>query len=225
MADSVSLRPKNDVDRELLEDYTSALKTIRSVRSIFFGLLVLSLLVPLASFGGVASKKIQAPADGLSSSAAASDVSGVSEITLYAVADAGMRFAPFLARLMTLMLVLVYLVSVHVCLSGRLGGANDSIVAFVWAVLLLLLLIPWHTWMGGQMRMNVYYSLSSLVDAQNSTGQGLASQLQHYVRFLLFPFLALLMAVVADIRFGRCYSQAMKRIRSSMESAIRDRVG
>lgn len=222
MAESTSLRPKTDADRELLEDYTSALKTIRSVRSIFFGLLVLSLLVPLASFGGVASKRIQAPAGGLSSSAGAPDVSG---ITLYAAADAGMRFAPFLARLMTLMLVLVYLISVHVCLSGRLGGANDSIVAFVWAVLLLLLLIPWHTWMGGQMRMNVYYSLSSLVDAQNSTGQGLASQLQHYVRFLLFPFLALLTAVVADIRFGRCYSQAMKRIRSSMESAIRDRVG
>lgn len=222
MAESTSLRPKTDADRELLEDYTSALKTIRSVRSIFFGLLVLSLLVPLASFGGVASKRIQAPAGGLLSSAGAPDVSG---ITLYAAADAGMRFAPFLARLMTLMLVLVYLISVHVCLSGRLGGANDSIVAFVWAVLLLLLLIPWHTWMGGQMRMNVYYSLSSLVDAQNSTGQGLASQLQHYVRFLLFPFLALLTAVVADIRFGRCYSQAMKRIRSSMESAIRDRVG
>ena len=45
MAEPANLRPKNDVDRELLEDYTSALKTIRSVRSIFFGLLVLSLLV------------------------------------------------------------------------------------------------------------------------------------------------------------------------------------
>ena len=225
MADSASLRTKNDVDRELLEDYTSALKTIRSVRSIFFGLLVLSLLVPLASFGGVASKRIQAPDAGLSSSAAAEEVVQAPRVTLYALADAGMRFAPFLARLMTLMLVLVYLISVHVCLSGRLGGANDSIVAFVWAVLLLLLLIPWHTWIGGQIRMNVYYSLSTLVEAQNFVGEGWASQLQHYVRFLLFPFLALLTAVVADIRFGRCYSQAMNRIRGSMESAIRERVG
>ncbi len=216
MAETVSLRSKSDLDRELLEDYTSALKTIRSVRSIFFGLLILSLVVPLACFGGVASQRINAPADG-------SDVAEASGVSLYAAADASMRFAPFLARLMTLMLVVVYLISVHVCLSGRLGGANDSIVAFVWAVLLLLLLIPWHTWMGGQLRMNVYYSLSSLVDARKLVGADLASQLQHYVRFLLFPFLALLTAVVADIRFGRCYRQATKRIRSSMESAIRER--
>lgn len=220
MADSTTLNPKADLNRELLEDYTSALKTIRSVRSIFFGLLVLSLIVPLASFGGVASKRLQAPADLLASSTAEADDSG---ITLYAVADAGMRFAPFLARLTTLMLVVVYLISIHVCLAGRLGGANDSIVAFVWAVLLLLLLIPWHRWMGGQTTMNVYYSLNSLIDAQNLLGESLMSQLQHYVRFLLFPFLALLTAVVADIRFGRCYSQAMKRIRSSMESSIRER--
>lgn len=223
MADSASLSSKADTTRELLEDYTSALKTIRSVRSIFFGLLVLSLIVPLASFGGVVSKRVQAPANMMSSSADMSDEAVDSGITFYAVADAGMRFAPFLARLTTLMLVVVYLISIHVCLAGRLGGANDSIVAFVWAVLLLLLLIPWHRWMGGQTRMNVFYSLSSLVDAQNSMGDSLAAQLQHYVRFLLFPFLALLTAVVADIRFGRSYSQAMKRIRSSMESSIRER--
>ncbi len=220
MVDQPNLQLKGSGDREQLEDYIAALKTVRSIRGVFFGLLVLSLLVPLACFAGVQWGKIQTPeAAEVSTQEPAGEVSpGGSSASIYELADATMQFGPFVARLMTLLLILTYFICAHMCLTGRLGGANDSIVAFFWAVFLLLLLIPWQNWIGGGERMRVFYDLGGLLDAQGSLGDDWLTKLTHYVRFIFFPFLGLLTAVVADIRFGRCFRLAMARIRQRLES-------
>ncbi len=221
MADQPSLQLKGSGDREQLEDYIAALKTVRSVRGVFFGLLVLSLLVPLACFAGAEWGKIQQPeAAQVSAQEPAVELApGGSSDRLYDIADATLMLGPFVARLMTLLLILTYFITAHMCLTGRLGGANDSIVAFFWAVFLLLLLIPWQNWIGGGgERMRVFYDLGGLLDAQGSLGDEWLTKVTHYVRFIFFPFLGLLTAVVADIRFGRCYRQAMARIRQRLES-------
>lgn len=220
MVDQPSLQLKGSGDREHLKDYIAALKTVRSIRGVFFGLLVLSLLVPLACFAGAEWGKLQQPeAAQLSTEESTVEVSsgGFSD-RLYDIADATLMLGPFVARLMTLLLILTYFITVHMCLTGRLGGANDSIVAFFWAVFLFLLLIPWQNWIGGGERMRVFYDLGGLLDAQDSLGGDWLTKLTHYVRFIFFPFLGLLTAVVADIRFGRCYRLAMARIRQRLES-------
>ncbi len=226
MANKPDLRAQGRINHESLDDYISAMKTIRSVRSVFFLLLVVSLLIPLACFGGATWGKIQ-PSEsvGFSDNAsgqppAAARAPGVSEGRLYEIARHSMRFAPFVARFTILLLILIYLISTNVCLSGRLGGAHDSIVALFWAVFLMLLLIPWHSWIGAGDRVNLFYDLDALLDAQRNLSENWLARLGHYVRFVLFPFLGLLTAVVADIRFGRCYRQVMRRIRRKLEVAV-----
>ena len=227
MAEEQILQAKGHVDRELLGDYVSALKTIRSVRGAIVLLLILSLLIPLACFGGVQWGKIRQPATATAADLASDDGApvedafGISENRLYTMAQQAMRFTPFVARLMTLMLIFVYLMTTNICLSGRLGGANDSIVSFFWAVLLMLLLIPWQSWIGAGEGVAVFYDLDALINAHSSLCSEWLVRLAHYVRFLLFPFLGLLTVVVADIRFGRCYRLVMQRVRQRLESAVR----
>ena len=87
--------------------------------------------------------------------------------------------------------------------------------------LMLLLLIPWQSWIGAAEKVAVFYDLDALINARsNPCGEWLV-RLAHYVRFLLFPFLGLLTVVVADIRFGRCYRLVMQRVRQRLESAVR----
>ena len=125
---------------------------------------------------------------------------------------------------MTLMLVVVYFVSTNVCLSGRLGGASDSVAAFFWAVFLMLLLIPWQAWIGGAEHLAVYYDLDVMLDSQGGLGHPWTDYwtdyLSHYVRFLVLPFVGLLTAVVEDLRFGRCHREVMKRIHQKIEAAV-----
>ena len=223
MAGEPSVKASGQIGRELLEDSVSVVKTIRSVRGLVFFLLVLALLVPLAAFAGAQFGNIERAEDGSLATSASGQV-GESEsdssAKLYDLAGAAMRVAPFIARLMALMLIVVYFMATNVCLSGRLGGANDSVVAFFWAVFLMLLLIPWQSWIGGAEHWVLYYDLDAMLDSRENLGDHWTSVSRHYVRFLVLPFVGLLTAVVADLRFGRCHRRVMKRIHQKLEAAV-----
>jgi hypothetical protein len=223
MAGEPGAKASGQIGPELLEDYVSAVKTIRSVRGLIFIFLVLALLVPLASFAGAQFGNIERPDRSSPEASTAAEVAepdSYFDLRLYDLADRTMRVAPFIARLMTLMLVVVYLVSTNVCLSGRLGGASDSVAAFFWAVFLMLLLIPWQSWIGGAEHLAIYYDLDTMLDSRENLGDHWTELLSHYVRFLVLPFVGLLTAVVADLRFGRCHREVMKRIHQKLEAAV-----
>ena len=223
MAGEPSVPASGQIGRELLEDCVSTMKTIRSVRSLIFFFLVLALLVPLASFAGAQFGNLERAEDGplaASASAQVAEPEGDSSGAFYSLADRSMRVAPFIARLMTLMLIIVYFMSTNVCLSGRLGGANDSVAAFFWAVFLMLLLIPWQSWIGGAEHLAIYYDLDGMLDSREDLGDHWTAISRHYVRFLVLPFVGLMTAVVADLRFGRCHRQVMKRIHQKLEAAV-----
>lgn len=217
------MKASGQIGRELLEDSVSAVKTIRSVRGLIFFFLILALLVPLVSFAGVQFGNLGGAEHGPSAASASAQV-GESEsdsgAALYNLADRTMHVAPFIARLMTLMLVIVYFMATSVCLSGQLGGANDSIVAFFWAVFLMLLLIPWQSWIGGAEHLAIYYDLDTMLDSRENLADHWTDITRHYVRFFVLPFVGLLTAVVADLRFGRCHRQVMKRIHQKLEAAV-----
>jgi len=224
MAGQPSVRSSGQISRELLEDGVSTMKTIRSVRSLIFFFLVLALLVPLASFAGAQFGNL-APAEhgplGTSAPAQVAEPEGDSGGAIYGLADRGMHVAPFVARLMTLMLIMVYFMSTNVCLSGQLGGANDSVAAFFWAVFLILLLIPWQSWIGGAEHFAIYYDLDAMLDSRENLADHWTAVARHYVRFLVLPLVGLMTAVAADLRFGKCHRQVMKRIHQKLEAAVR----
>ena len=223
MAGDPSVKASGQIGRELLEDSVSTVKALRSVRGLVFFFLVLALLVPLASFGGAQFGNIERPDHGPLAASAGAEVGEPESDSgggLYGLAERSMNVAPFVARLMTLMLIIVYFMSTNVCLSGRLGGANDSVVAFFWAAFLMLLLIPWHTWIGGDEYFAIYYDLGSMLDAKPSPGDPWTAHSAYYVRYFVLPFVGLLTGVVADLRFGRCHRQVMKRIHQKIEAAV-----
>lgn len=223
MAGEPGMKTSGQISRELLEDSVSAVKTIRSVRGLIFFFLVLALLVPLASFAGAQFGNLERVESGpLAASAAAEVAEPESDfvISLYDLAERSMHVAPFVARLMTLMLIIVYFMATNVCLSGRLGGANDSVVAFFWAVFLMLLLVPWQSWIGGAEHLAIYYDLDAMLESRENLSSHWMDSSRHYVRFLVLPFVGLLTAVVADLRFGRCHRQVMKRIHQKLEAAV-----
>ncbi len=223
MVDVPSVKASGQIGRELLEDSVSAVKTIRSVRGLVFFFLVLALLVPLASFAGAQFGNLERAEYGPRAASAAAQIGepeSDSGTALYDLAERSMRVAPFIARLMTLMLIIVYFMSTNVCLSGRLGGANDSVAAFFWAVFLMLVLIPWQSWIGGAEHLAIYYDLDTMLDSRENLGDHWTDISRHYVRFFVLPFVGLLTAVVADLRFGRCHRQVMKRIHQTLEAAV-----
>lgn len=223
MAGEPVVKASGQIGRELLEDSVLVVKTIRSVRGLIFFFLVLALLVPLASFAGAQFGNLERGEYGplaASESAQVGESENGSGAALYDLADHTMQVAPFIARLMTLMLIIVYFMSTNVCLSGRLGGANDSVVAFFWAVFLMLLLVPWQSWIGGAEHLAIYYDLDVMLDSRENLGDHWTDISRHYVRFLVLPFVGLLTAVVADLRFGRCHRQVMKRIHQKLEAAV-----
>ncbi len=228
MAGEPGVKASGQIGRELLEDSVSTVKAIRSVRGLIFFFLVLALLVPLASFAGAQFGNIERPDDRSPEASAAAEVAEPDSYFgggLYMLADRSMHVAPFIARLMALMLIIVYFMATNVCLSGRLGGANDSVVAFFWAVFLMLLLIPWQSWIGGAEHLAVYYDLDVMLDSQEDLGHPWTAywtdHSRHYIRFLVLPFVGLLTAVVADLRFGRCHRVVMKRIHQKLEATVR----
>ena len=224
MTGEASMKASERIGRELLEDSVLAVKTIRSVRGLIFFFLVLALLVPLASFAGAQFGNMERPNDEPLAASAAGQVAeseSESDTMFYKLADRSMRVAPFIARLMTLMLIAVYFMATNVCLSGRLGGANDSVAAFFWAVFLMLVLIPWQSWIGGLEQLAIYYDLDTMLDSRANLGDHWIDSSRHYVRFFVLPFVGLLTAVVADLRFGRCHRQVMKRIHEKLEAAVR----
>ena len=223
MTGEASMKASGQIGRELLEDSVSAVKTIRSVRGLVFFFLVLALLVPPASFAVAQFGNLTRAEPGAlpaSASAQAGEPVNDSGADLYNLADRAMHVAPFIARLMTLMLIIVYFMTTNVCLAGRLGGANDSVVAFFWAVFLMLLLVPWQSWIGGDEHFAIYYNLNAMLDSRESLGDHWTAVSRHYVRFLILPFVGLMTAVVADLRFGRCHRQVMKRIHQKLEAAV-----
>ncbi len=224
MAGNPSVPASGQISRELLEDGVSTMKTIRSARSLIFLFLVLALLVPPAAFVGAQYGNLErAGHNPLAASASAqlAEPEGDSGGAFYGLADRGMHVAPFVARLMTLMLIIVYFMSTNVCLSGQLGAANDSVAAFFWAVFLMLLLIPWQSWIGGAEHFAIYYDLDAMLNSRENLGNDWTAILRDHVRFLVLPLVGLMTAVAADLRFGRCHRQVMKRIHQKLGVAVR----
>ncbi len=214
MTDPTNLQVRGSADRLLLQDSLGALKAVSSIRKSFILILFLALLVPLATFIGVRTDRIEAPAEGTAVQASEQAVAW------YDRAERLMGFAPFVARLMTILLIVTYLMGTNISLSGRLGGAQHSIVAFFWAVLLMLFLIPWNTWVGGGEFPIVFYDVDRLLAEDRNLPGPWDVVVAYYSKFLVVPILGLLAAVVADNRFGKCYQEAIRRVRQQLEISV-----
>ncbi len=225
MSGKPSLQVRSVSLREPMQDHMSALRAISFVRRILVGVLLLALLLPIAVFGGVVAGVLPLddaapPAADESTLATADrpDSDAASEWSVRAVAAArvGFEVAAPLVRGLALLLVAVHFLAANVCLCGRLGGANYAVRGFFWAVLLVLVVMPVSQIIGVALPA-VYYDLGALRDSCAPPPEGTMATVRHCVRFLAMPLAALLIALIADSRFGRCYEAVLRRIQQELE--------
>lgn len=202
---------------EQVEDYGSALRTIRAARVVFLLVLVFSLLIHIGAYAAVRWGGILGPRD---QTRIQLDTPGA-EITASALPDADkaerssgwhrtfeilLPLGEFLGFVCCALLALCFLLTANVCLSAGLGGVRGCISAFFWTLVLLALLFPWGRWLdqrvGGVQVPGVYSTLEEFRRIP-ATFPDTTSQVLHYVRFLVYPLLALYILLMGNSRFAR----------------------
>jgi hypothetical protein len=211
---------------DMLRDFESALRTIRSARGVFFLLLVLSLLVHIAAFAAVRWGHVLEAKQALETQIASADPPPASESSeetedvgdpafIAGVIQFALPFTEFVGQVSCALLAVCFLVSTQVCLAGGLGGVRGSLSAFFWMLVLLALLFPWSRWMSGMQVPGVYLVYAELEQFPQSFSARLPEVLA-YVRFLGYPILALLIVFVANGRYARGYRLVRRHLESRL---------
>ena len=191
------------LEQDLARDHVEALRTLQRLRSLLFFLLILALLMPFVVYALVRM--------GMVDPTAADNDGG----TWYRFSTVSMTLGSFWSLFAAVLLIVTYYLSIIVCLVGRLGSAGQPIIGLLWMVVLLLLLLNWpgrgHVQLPG-----VFYDLGHLLSSPANSEGGWSSSLFHGLRFLILPLVSVIAAVAADMRYGRGYQQAMRRVKQKL---------
>jgi hypothetical protein len=214
-------------DSDSFQDYTGALNTIRSARAWFFLILMLSLLTHLTAYGGSrwghvfdASKTVESTTSSTASPELISQEETSEKVLVhpnrwYDAAELVLPLAEFLGQLSCFALLVCYLLASNIALSGRLGGVRGSLNAFFGVLVVFAILFPWERWFGGLQGHGqipgVYFTLGEVTHIPTEFANRLG-EILHYVRYLGYPLLAVIIVFVADRRYAKGYRLAQRQI-------------
>ena len=208
-----------------LLDHLDALGSVRAAHAVFFLLVLLALLTQIVLYCAVRFEGVKTPEGGEPAAAVApTQVAGSCDAaepeSTAAWRQAIAVLVPlsrFLGLVAACLLIISYLIGLNICLAGRLGGARGLTSAFFWSVLLLALLFPWqHLLLGATVQVpGVFYSFGDLQELAVAAPSGMIANLEHYTRYLGYPVLAILIALVACLRFTRANRDIRRRIESA----------
>lgn len=121
-------------------------------------------------------------------------------------------FGTILPPLMSMVLLLI----VHIMLVGRLIGVARVTSAYIWSLLLALLLFPWQAFLGkvqfysGDFRIpGVLFTWEELVAEARFGTQPLELAIVKWARFLVFPLLTLIVLMMVQAKSNRGLRQAL----------------
>jgi len=111
-----------------------------------------------------------------------------------------------------LVLGVVLLLLLAIMLVGRLVGVSRVTSAFIWSVVLLVLLFPWQAFLNnaGLFKVpGVLYTWDELVAHANFVGDFSFNSVLTWARFVGFPVVALVILIVVQTRSARGLKQAL----------------
>jgi hypothetical protein len=120
-----------------------------------------------------------------------------------------------LGTILPILLALVLLLIVHIMLVGRLIGVARVTSAFLWCLVLMLLLFPWQKFFGvttdpRDMRLpGVLYTWDELVMYARFPTENLHLAITKWARFFVLPMLAVILLFVVQIKSSRGLRQAL----------------
>ena len=198
--------------------YVEAMRTVRGVKNLFFGLLVVVILFLVAAFCLVQYAGV---------------LEGASQLVWENWLSWAFPFSAFVGVVVGCLYVLTLLVGLKISLAGRLEGAAGLTKGFFWSLLFLAILLPWqnilvHKVAGEQMPMlrtvpGVLYGLGELkqatavkgeeskearkskpkeaVEKEEGTKVDVPKEARLAIRFILYPIAALLLLVAAQSKY------------------------
>jgi hypothetical protein len=118
----------------------------------------------------------------------------------------------FFSFVLAVLLVATLAMSVNLSLLDRLGGVAGFLAAFYWAIVLGVMVFPWQKALSGSLLCGATFSYVQLIEwAQRIrpswSGQDptLPDRILYFGRFIAYPALALMVALVLQLRFARGY--------------------
>jgi hypothetical protein len=195
-------------------DYADALMTARRTKNLLLLLVLLFLLVELAVFF-VARYTNVIISD---SPAVTVPVSSTQEarVSMADVAQYATGLAIFLGLAFSIMLSMVVYLIVNIMLVGRLIGVARVTSAFVWSLLLLVLLFPWQAFLSDASFSNpsfkipgVLYTWSELLANARFKGEVSAEAVLKWFRFVVFPVAAIVILLMIQVKSNRGLKQAL----------------
>lgn len=200
----------NDATLATSADYADAMLVARRAKNWIFLVLLLMLLVQIALFFVARYTNAVIPADATTTRPAAAAIDKLHYLT---------GFTTFLGTVLPVLLGFVLLIIVHIMLVGRLIGVTRVTSAFIWCLLLMLLLFPWQAFLGSTTFQSpdfkipgVLYTWDELVA---NAKFGIAGDVRlevavlKWARFLAMPLVAVVILFMVQIKSNRGLRQAL----------------
>ncbi len=181
--------------REIAREHQAALDVLRVAKNAFFWLAVAAVVLHLVAWSAV---QFGVDSDAYYTATVSSESGGWGGRLIASIAVVG-----FIGRASILIVASVFVVSLMVSLSAKLGGAADLAKACVWSLAALALVVPWTGLPSALPGVDAF-------DAAPGTGGGVIS----FVRFGFCPLLVVGCLVLGQVRFRRAYRR-ITRVRTS----------
>lgn len=193
-------------------DYADALIVARRAKHWLFLLLMLMLLIQLALFFTARYTTLIVPGSVTATLATTHPVATSAMDKLHYLTGV----TTFLGTILPVLLSLVLLLVVNIMLVGRLIGVARVTSAYLWCLVLALLLFPWQAFLGKI----TFYSADFRIPGVLYTWDELASQAKFaasqpevailkWSRFVVFPLIALVILMMVQAKSNRGMRQAM----------------
>ncbi|HEX8523080.1 MAG TPA: hypothetical protein VF669_12555 [Tepidisphaeraceae bacterium] len=203
-------------------DYADAMLTARSAKNALFLVLLVLLLLQLAIFFLYRYEIVQftpslvrrpAPAATTTSTTSPTTVRAV--IVQQSVMELLLTYlvglTDFLGVVLTVVLALVLLLLVNIMLVGRLIGVAGVTSAYIWTLILLVLVFPWQAFLGPYAFKlpGVLYTWDELINNARWQDLTLPEAILRWSRFVVMPLVAVIILMAIQIKSVRGIRQAL----------------
>jgi hypothetical protein len=215
-------------------DYADAMLVARRAKNWLFLILLLVLLIEIALF--FIARYTTAIAPAYTTAAATSQAVTAPATTLPAQSTLSsadkIRYlnglTTFIGTVLPVLLSFVLLIILHIMLVGRLIGVSRVTSAYVWCLVLMLILFPWQAFFGASTNPTdfrfpgVLFTWDDLMLAKFPTTD-LSYAILKWARFFIWPLVALILLLVVQVKSSRGVKQALGEspVASSPPSGVR----
>ena len=194
-------------------DYADAMLVARRAKNWLFLILFVLLLVQIAVFFLYRFEVVK-----FTPSRAAAVAVATAPTTIPATENKGelmliylIGLSDFLGVVLVIVLALVLLLVINIMLVGRLIGVSSLTSAYIWTLLLIVLLFPWQAFLGPYAFKipGVLYTWDELVGGARWRHVSAPESILKWARFVFFPIIAMVILCAVHIKSRRGIQQAL----------------